>query len=393
MSYNRLNDMDFTGKKVLLRVDFNVPLDEECNITDDKRIKAVLPTCQYLIENQAKLIIVSHLGRPKGEVIDKLKMDPVAKKLSQLLKLPVKKLGESVGVEQNVDSRKEKDIVLLENVRFHKDETSKDDAERETFAKKLAALADIYVNDAFAVSHRKQASVTDVIKFIPGCAGFLLEKEIDYIGNAMVAAKKPFIAIIGGAKADKIDVIKNLLEKVDKLIIGGVLANTFLKARGVDIGSSKFDEETLQIADEILEVGKGKLILPSDVLVADKFEKNSATEAVDVEAIPKELIAVDIGPKTVQRYTDLLLGAKTIVWAGPVGAFEYFPEGTRGVAKALADSEATTIVGGGDSASAIKKLGFSDKITHVSTGGGASLEMFQGKKLPGIEALEKAYKG
>ncbi len=395
MAYFRLNDMDLANKRVLVRVDFNVPQDKTGKVTDDTRIRAVLPTLQYLMDHDAKVILMSHLGRPEGQAVASYSLKPVAESLAKYIKKPVPLIEDCVGekVGNAVKKMKAKDVILLENVRFHKEEASKDAAEREGFAKQLAANADIFVNDAFGVSHRNQASVTDVTKFVQSCAGFLLEKEIDNITAAVSNPKQPFYAIIGGAKADKIGVIRNLLKKVDKLILGGVLANTFLKAQGKEIGASKFDQETLAVADSILEEGKDKIMLPVDALVADKFEKGASTKVVDIDSVPQGMMIVDIGPKTIQRYSDLLMGAKTIVWGGPLGMFEIeeFSKGTQEVVKAVAEADALSVVGGGDSAAAVEKFGYADKVTHVSTGGGASLEMFEGKKLPGVDMLEQSY--
>jgi phosphoglycerate kinase len=387
-----VRDIDVKGKRVLVRVDFNVPLDNEGKITDDTRIRAALPTIKYLLEQGAKVILASHLGRPKGQRRDEFSLAPVAKRLEELLKQSVRKLDDCVGeqVEATVKSMKDRDVVLLENLRFHQEE----EANGEEFAKSLAALADIYVNDAFGAAHRAHASTEGVSKFLPGVAGFLMEKEIEVMGKALLEPVRPFVAILGGAKVkDKVGVISNLIEKVDVLIVGGGMTYTFLKAKGLEIGKSIVDPEKLDLANELMEKAKTrgvKFLLPVDVVVADKFAEDANVKVVPINEIPEDWQALDIGPETVKEFSREIADAKTVVWNGPMGVFEMkpFAEGTRGVAKALADSNAVTIVGGGDSAAALEEMGFTGKMTHVSTGGGASLEFLEGKVLPGVAALK-----
>jgi len=391
MSKATVRDIDVKGKRVLVRVDFNVPLDDEGRITDDTRIRAALPTVKYLLDRGAKVILASHLGRPKGQRKDEFSLAPVAMRLEELLKQSVRKLDDCVGdqVKAAVASMKNGDIVLLENLRFHQEEEAND----EGFAKALAALADIYVNDAFGTAHRAHASTAGVAEFLPGVAGFLMEKEIDVMGKALSAPERPFVAILGGAKVkDKVGVISNLIEKVDSLIVGGGMAYTFLKAKGLEIGKSIVDLEKLGLAKELMEKAKAMgvtFLLPVDVVVADRFAEDADVKVVGVSEIPQDWQALDIGPKTREEFSQEIAEAKTVVWNGPMGVFEMkpFAEGTRRIAQALADSEAVTIVGGGDSAAAIEEMGFADKMTHVSTGGGASLEFLEGKVLPGVAAL------
>jgi len=387
-----VRDIDVAGKRVLVREDLNVPLDAETGrITDDRRIQAAVPTIKYLAERDAKVIVVSHLGRPKGGPDDKLRMNPVAQRLQELLGRTVRKLDECVGpeVEQAVAAMQPGDVILLENVRFHKEE-EKNDPE---FAAKLASLADVYVNDAFGTAHRAHASTEGVAHHIPAVAGFLMEKEIDYLSRALADPDRPFVAILGGAKVSgKIEVIQNLLTKVDTLIIGGGMAYTFLKAKGLEIGKSLLDEPNLGVAEQTMAQAKEKgvaLELPVDVVVAQEFSADSPRKVVPVDAIPPDWMGMDIGPETAARFGAILKQAKTVVWNGPVGVFELppFAEGTRALAEALASSGATSIVGGGDTAAALEQLGFADKMTHVSTGGGASLEFLEGKELPGVAAL------
>jgi phosphoglycerate kinase len=392
MAKATVRDIDVKGKRVLVRVDFNVPLDAERNITDDTRIRAALPTIKYLLERGARVILASHLGRPKGQRKEEFSLAPVARRLEELLGQPVSKLDDCVGpqVEAGVRAMKDGDVILLENLRFYKEEEAND----EGFAKALASLADTYVNDAFGAAHRAHASTAGVAEFVPGVAGFLMEKEIEVMGKALSVPERPFVAILGGAKVkDKVGVISNLIEKVDSLIVGGGMAYTFLKAQGLEIGKSIVDEEKLDLAKELMEKAKAKgvkFLLPVDVIVADKFAEDADIKVVDVNEIPSDWQALDIGPKTREAFAREIADAKTVVWNGPMGVFEMkpFAEGTRRIAKALADSRAVTIVGGGDSAAAISEMGFADKMTHVSTGGGASLEFLEGKVLPGVAALK-----
>ncbi|NLB73981.1 MAG: phosphoglycerate kinase [Firmicutes bacterium] len=387
-----VRDIDAKGKRVFVRVDFNVPLDAEGNITDDTRIRAALPTIKYLLERGAKVILASHLGRPKGQRKEEFSLAPVAGRLGELLGQPVKKLDDCVGpqVEAGVRAMKDGDVILLENLRFHKEEEAND----EGFARSLASLADIYVNDAFGTAHRAHASTAGVAEFLPGVAGFLMEKEIEVMGKALSAPERPFVAILGGAKVkDKVGVISNLIEKVDSLVVGGGMAYTFLKSKGLEIGKSIVDEEKLDLAGELMEKAKAKgvkFLLPVDVVVADRFAEDADVKVVGVSEIPPLWQALDIGPKTREAFAREIAEARTVVWNGPMGVFEMkpFAEGTRRVAEALADSAAVTIVGGGDSAAAISEMGFQDKMTHVSTGGGASLEFLEGKVLPGVAALK-----
>src|SRR3989338_444166 len=387
-----LNDLDVKGKRVLVRVDFNVPLDKKTNeVADDKKIRESLPTIKYLVEGNAKVILCSHLGRPDGKVVDSLRMDKVALKLGELLNNKVKKLNDCVGneVKGEINKMKDGDVVVLENLRFHPEEEAND----ENFSKQLADLAELYANDAFGTCHRAHASTYGVTKYLKSAAGFLVEKELRVIGKAMEAPDKPFIGILGGAKiSDKIKVIENLLMKVDKLLIGGAMIFTFFKAQGKNIGVSKLEEKSIDLAGKLLQ--NNKIVLPVDVVVGDKFEANADSKVVAADNIPSNWIGLDIGPKTIKVYEEILKNAKTVVWSGPMGVFEFdkFANGTKQIAKFLSNTKAVTIVGGGDSAAAAEKFGFADKLTHVSTGGGASLEFFEGKKLPGIEALEESYK-
>ncbi|MDK2824172.1 MAG: phosphoglycerate kinase [Clostridia bacterium] len=391
MNKKTIKDIDIQNKKVLVRVDFNVPRDKQGNITDDTRIKSALPTIKYLIENKARVILTSHLGRPKGQVDESMRLDKVAERLSQLLGQNVVKTATTVGpeVEEVVNKMEPGDVVLLENVRFNPGET-KNNAE---FAKELASLAEIYVNDAFGAAHRAHASTEGVSKYLPAVAGFLMEKELKALGGAITNPERPFVAIIGGAKvSDKIGVIENLLNKVDVLIIGGGMANTFLKAKGFELGKSLVEEEKIQLAKNLMDEAKEKgieFLLPVDLVVADSIENPGTIMTVKADEIPEDKMALDIGPQTVELYQKALKIAKTIVWNGPMGVFEVdaFSKGTNLVAQAVANSQANSIVGGGDSVAAVEKAGLSEKITHISTGGGASLEFLEGKELPGVTAL------
>ena len=388
-----LKDFNVKDKRVLVRVDFNVPLDKKGNITDDKRIKAALPTINYLIRNKAMVILMSHLGRPKGEIIKALKMDKVAKRLQKLLKKKVYKLDDCIGqdIEDFIDKMVDKEVVLLENLRFYKEEKENE----KEFANSLADLADMYVNDAFGTCHRAHASVEGITKYIPGAAGFLLQKEIEILGNALKAPKKPFIAIMAGVKvSDKINIISNLLKKVDALLIGGAMTFTFLKSMGIETGKSIVEKDRLKLAKALFKSSK-KLILPTDIVITDKVDKKSKTKTVNITKIPKNMIGVDIGKETINNYKKIISKAKTIIWNGPMGVFEInkFAKGTDEIAKALAKNrKAITIIGGGDSAAAVEKLKLEKKLTHISTGGGASLEFLEGKTLPAILALERNYK-
>lgn len=387
-----LKDSELKGKKVLVRVDFNVPMDKQKNITDDRRIKEALPTIKYLIDKGSKVILVSHLGRPNG-VTEDLRMNPVAKRLEELLGKKVTKLDDTIGeeVESAISKMANGDVILLENVRFYKEEEEND----ENFSKKLAALADVYVNDAFGTAHRAHASTEGVAHILPGVCGFLIKKELDIMGKALLDPKRPFVAIIGGAKvSSKISVLKNLAQKVDVLIIGGGMIYTFLKAQGFEVGKSlveeKFVEQAKIIWAQLKAMPKLRLITPVDVVITTELSADAPSSVVKIDKIPSDMMGVDVGPETVKLFKDAIKSAGTVVWNGPVGVFEIdkFAVGTNEIAKALAQSKAVTIVGGGDSAAAIEKAGVADKITHISTGGGASLEFLEGKELPGIAILQ-----
>lgn len=386
-----VSDLDMAGKRVLVRVDFNVPL-QDGEVADDTRIRAALPTIEYLRRQGARVILVSHLGRPKGKVVEELRMAPVARRLSQLLGTEVKTVPACVGpeVEAAAAQLKDGEVLLLENIRFYPGE-EKNDPE---FAKQLAAIADAYVNDAFGTAHRAHASTVGVAQLLPAAAGFLMQKELEYLGRALENPERPFLAILGGAKvSDKIGVIRNLLPKVDAIAIGGGMAYTFLKAQGYEVGKSIVDEERLELAKELMAEAKQRgvtFLLPVDVVVADKFAPDAARKVVDVSEIPADWQGLDIGPKTRKQFAKEISRAKTIVWNGPMGVFEWepFAEGTAEIARAMAESDAVTIVGGGDSAAAVEKFGLADKMSHVSTGGGASLEFLEGKELPGVAVLK-----
>ncbi len=384
-----IKDVDVNGKKVFVRVDFNVPMDENQDITNDKRIRATLPTINYLLEHNAAVILACHVGRPKGQRVPELSVKPIVIYLSQLLNKPVKYASDCVGpkAEKAAAELKPGEVLLLENLRYHNEETKND----PEFAKQLASLADIAVDDAFGVSHRAHASNAGIAKYLKVYAGFLIEKEIQFIGKALSNPERPFVAIIGGAKvSDKIGVISNLIEKADAIVIGGGMANTFLKAEGKEIGSSLFEEEKLSLAKELLAKAneKGvKVFLPTEVVVADKFAADAAHKIVSTDDVPADWMILDnfFAPECAQA----LENAKTIVWNGPMGVFEFdaFAKGTEAIAKAVAESKGTSIVGGGDSIAALKKTGLSDKISHISTGGGATLEFLEGKPMPGIAAI------
>lgn len=392
MNKKTVRDVDVNGKRVFCRVDFNVPM-ENGNITDDTRIRAALPTIQYLIDHGAKVILASHLGRPKEENKDQFRLDAVAARLSELLGRPVQKSDEVIGpkVTEQVAALENGDVLLLENVRFHPGETKNDEA----LAKDFAALADLFVNDAFGSAHRAHASTAGIADHIPAVAGFLMEKEIEFLGKALANPERPFTAIIGGAKVkDKIGVIDNLLDKVDTLLIGGGLANTFLKAKGYELGKSLVEDDKIEVALSLMKKAEEKgvrFLIPVDVVVADAFSADANKQTVDVSAIPADWQALDIGPKTIEQYANVIANeSKLVLWNGPMGVFELepFAGGTREIAKACAQSQATTIIGGGDSVAAIEQAGLADQITHISTGGGASLEFMEGKELPGVTVLQ-----
>jgi phosphoglycerate kinase len=383
-----VKDIDVKGKKVLVRVDFNVPM-KEGKITDDTRIRAALPTIQYLLDHGAAVILVSHLGRPKGGPDPVFSLKPVADYLATLLRMPVAFASDCIGpiAEQAAKMLKSGEVLVLENTRFHPEEEKNDPG----MAKQLAALADVFVNDAFGTAHRAHASTEGVAKFLPGVAGFLMEKEIQYLGQAVDNPKKPFVAILGGAKvSDKIGVIKNLLQKADTVLIGGGMANTFFKAQGYGMGDSLVEADALNTAKELLKLGGTKLRLPVDVVIADKFEDSAQKKTVPVGEIPAEWRVLDIGPDTIKSFSKIISEAGTIVWNGPMGVFEFpnFAVGTFEIAKAIASSKSVSVIGGGDSVAAVAQAGVSDKITHISTGGGASLEMLEGLALPGLVALQ-----
>jgi phosphoglycerate kinase len=388
MEKQTVRDIDVQGKRVLVRVDFNVPLSEG-GVTDDTRIQAALPTMKYLLDRDATVILASHLGRPKGQVVDDLSLKPVARRLSDLLGRSVTMLDDCVGpdVEAAVRAAGPGDVLLLENTRFHPGEKSNDPA----FATQLATLADLYVNDAFGSAHRAHASTEGVAHLLPAVAGFLMQKELDFLGSALASPRRPFVAILGGAKiSDKIGVIEHLLDKVDALLIGGGMANTFLKADGYDVAESLVEDESLETARDLLRRAGERLAVPIDVTVADRFDADAFSQVVIVADVPPRWRILDIGPRTLELFHDRLQGARTVVWNGPMGVFEFpkFALGTEAVARMLAAlPEATTIIGGGDSAAAVKRTGLADKMSHISTGGGASLEFLEGKTLPGVAAL------
>ncbi|MBR3272717.1 MAG: phosphoglycerate kinase [Clostridia bacterium] len=394
MNLNKMTieDVQVKGKKVLVRCDFNVPLDADKNITDETRINAALPTIKYLLDNGAAVILCSHLGRPKGEFNMKYSLAPVAKRLSEKLGFEVKLAKDVIGPDAKklaaeVEPGK---AVLLENVRFHAEEEKNDPA----FAKELASMAELYVSDAFGTVHRAHASTAGVADYLPAVAGYLIGKELTFLGNAVENPVRPFVAILGGAKVkDKIGVITNLLEKVDTLIIGGGMAYTFSKAMGGEIGNSLLDEERVGLAKEMMETAKAKgvkLLLPVDTVIANDFENPTEIKTVEAGKIPEGWQGLDIGPKTVELFSDAVKSAKTVVWNGPMGVFEKpeFAKGTLAIATAMAESEATTIIGGGDSAAAVTQMGLAPKMSHISTGGGASLEFLEGKVLPGVACLK-----
>jgi len=392
-----IRDIDIAGKRTLVRVDFNVPLNERGEITDDARIRRVLPTVTYALEKGAKLILASHLGRPKGKVVPRMSLDPVARRLAELTEKPVQLAPDAVGAgaEKVVAAMQPGDIVLLENLRFHAEEQANDDG----FARALAGLCDVYVNDAFAVSHRANASVVAVTRFALVCAaGLLLEKELDYFHRAMTNPRRPLVAIIGGAKvSSKLAALHNLLQKVDKLIIGGAMANTFLKSMGCDMGSSKIEEDLIGDAAQIMAEAdrrKVRLYLPVDAVAAREFSDQAPTRTLPVQEIPDGFMALDIGPATAMLYAEAMEDAGTIVWNGPMGVFEMVPfsKGTAHMVKTVAASAALTIVGGGDTGAAVHQSGLDEKISYISTGGGAFLRLLEGRDLPAVTALEEAWK-
>ncbi|MEE3959616.1 phosphoglycerate kinase [Bacillus thuringiensis] len=391
MNKKSIRDVDLKGKRVFCRVDFNVPM-KEGKITDETRIRAALPTIQYLVEQGAKVILASHLGRPKGQAVEELRLTPVAARLGELLGKDVKKADEAFGpvAQEMVAAMNEGDVLVLENVRFYAGE-EKNDAE---LAKEFAALADIFVNDAFGAAHRAHASTAGIADYLPAVSGLLMEKELDVLGKALSNPERPFTAIIGGAKVkDKIGVIRHLLDKVDNLIIGGGLAYTFVKALGHEIGLSLCEDDKIELAKEFMQLAKEKGVnfyMPVDVVITEEFSETGTTQIVGIDSIPSNWEGVDIGPKTREIYADVIKNSKLVVWNGPMGVFEMTPfaEGTKAVGQALADAEDTySVIGGGDSAAAVEKFGMADKMSHISTGGGASLEFMEGKELPGVVCL------
>lgn len=387
-----VSDLDMAGRRVLVRVDFNVPL-RDGRVADDSRIRAALPTIEYLRRQGAKVILVSHLGRPDGQVVESLRMAPVAEQLGKLLGETVQTVDVCIGPEAEaaVAQMEAGGLLLLENVRFYGGEEGND----PEFSKQLARLADAFVNDAFGAAHRAHASTVGVAELLPAAAGFLVQREIEFLGRVLERPERPFLSILGGAKvSDKIGVIRNLLPRVDTIAIGGGMAYTFLKAKGLEVGRSLLDEQRIDLARQLLEEAEAarvEVLLPVDVVVADKFEADAARQLVAVDAIPREWMGLDIGPRTRKLFRNAVAKAKTIVWNGPMGVFEWeaFSEGTRDLARAMADSNALTIVGGGDSAAAVEAEGIGERMSHVSTGGGAALEFLEGKPLPGIAALRE----
>lgn len=394
MNKKTLEDLQLSGKKVLVRVDFNVPLDKDRNITDDNRIRAALPTIRYLLDQNAKVILMSHLGRPSGTGFEEAySMAPVAKRLGELLNMEIKLAKDVIGESAKalVEDIKEGEIVLLENVRFHKEE-KKNDPE---FAKALASFGEVYINDAFGTAHRAHASTEGVAHHLPSAAGYLLQKELEILGKALDNPDRPFVAILGGAKvSDKIGVIKNLIQKVDTLIIGGGMAYTFFKAKGYEVGKSLLEEDKVELASELIKEAeeKGvKLFLPVDTVVAKEFKADAEHKVVPSDQIPSGWMGMDIGPESRKQFGEAIVNARLVVWNGPMGVFEMpaFAKGTEAIADYMSQCNGTTIIGGGDSAAAVKQLGYADKMTHISTGGGASLEFLEGKVLPGVAALDE----
>lgn len=391
MNKKTVRDIDLKNKKVLVRCDFNVPMDENRNITDNRRIVAALPTIKYLLEQNCKIVLCSHLGRPKGEFKEEFSLKPVAKELSRLLGKDVIMANDVIGpdAKNKAENLKNGEIMLLENVRFHREETDND----PNFSKELASFGEIFVNDAFGTAHRAHASTEGVTKYLPAVSGFLIEKELKFLGEALNNPERPFVAILGGAKvSDKIGVIDSLLEKVDTLMIGGGMAYTFFKAQGYEVGNSLCEPDKCDLALKLMEKAKEKnvkFMLPIDTKIGKEFKPDTESKTVGWKEIPEGWEGFDIGEKTIEIFSEEIRKAKTVVWNGPVGLFEFdqFAIGTNAIAKVLSEIDATTIIGGGDSAAAVKKAGLQDKMTHISTGGGASLEFLEGKKLPGIECL------
>ena len=387
MNKKTVKDIDLKGKRVIMRVDFNVPM-QDGKVTDDKRIKASLPTIQYVLEQGASLILMSHLGRPKGGPDPEFSLRAAAEVLSSHLGVPVKMAPDTIDAQAEAMAKELKpgEVLMLENTRFNKGEEKND----LDLAKRMAALADVFVNDAFGSAHRAHSSTEGVSRFLPAVSGFLMEQELQYLGRAVANPEHPYIAILGGAKiSDKIDVVESLLARADKVIIGGGMANTFLAAKGLNMQDSLVEDASVETAKSIMEKAGDKLVLPVDAVIADQFEAEANSQVVDVDKIPAGWRMLDVGPKTLDLYRQVLDGAKLVVWNGPVGVFEMpkFAEGTFALARMLAESGATTVIGGGDSASAVKKAGVAKQMTHVSTGGGASLEYLEGKELPGVAAL------
>lgn len=390
-----IRDIELKGKRVLIRCDFNVPLDSNQNITDDTRIRAALPTLEYMVTHGAKVVVMSHLGRPKGKAAAEFSLAPVAVRLAELLGKQVEFADSDVVVDDSVKEKvaalKDGDVLLLQNVRFRKEETDNEPG----FAKELASLGDVFVQEAFGTAHRAHASTAGVADYLPCVSGFLIEKEVKFLGSALQNPQRPFVAIMGGAKVgDKIKVIENLLTKVDTLIIGGGMSYTFYKAMGLEIGTSILDADNIDLAKMLLEKATSlnvKLLLPVDIVCADKFSNDAKYQTYSRDQIPSDMMGLDIGEETVKLYSEEIAKAKTVVWNGPMGVFEMenFAKGTKAIAEALATSDATTIIGGGDSAAAVEQFGLADKMSHISTGGGASLEFLEGKILPGISIIEE----
>ncbi len=389
MNKKTVYDIAVKGKRVLVRCDFNVPLDDQGHITDDLRIQAALPTVRYLLEQGAAVILCSHLGRPKGKPVESMRLNPIALRLSELLGLEVRKVDQVVGpvVEEAVAALRPGDVLLLENTRFEPGEESND----PELSRKLAALADVYVNDAFGAAHRAHASTAGVADYLPSAAGLLMGREIEVLGNALSAPQRPLVVILGGAKiSDKIGVIENLLTIADRILIGGGMANTFFRAKGYEMGDSLVEDGSVETARDLMARAGDKLVLPVDAVVADAFSADAQSRVVNPDGVQPGWRILDIGPRTVALFSEAVAGAGTVIWNGPMGVFEMarFAQGTFAVAKALAESEAITIIGGGDSASAVEQSGVADAITHISTGGGASLEFLEGRELPGVAVLD-----